>query len=611
MHERVVGVETEYALIYHPRRGEQLRPQNLTLYARFELALRRRLRTLPNAFSPLRAKLGRFLENGGTFHYEATVEHYEHGLIEMASPECRDPLTLLCYEKAKDGLLEELTEEVNGQLAFLGHSGHVRVGKNNVDSQGHSFGSHENYWVDDPLPPARRRAFALLFVPLWLVSVPVIGFVIGVQIALVLGLVGIVVSVLLATLVLPWFRGTWARRWLLRAHRLQRFLQTDHIEIARRLQPLLLPLHLLITLHTQVYNRFHFREIRRASTAFLVTRCIYAGAGSISFDGGPLFRISQRSPFIRDLTRICVDGKRRPVFETRDLFFRPWSALGRRRRLQLMLGDSNLCDTAFFLRIGATCLVFEAIETGIPYAWPILRDPLGALETVSEDVGLTRRLACESGDELTAIEIQRRCLEGVRALLPPARLLEGWRCDVMVEWERVLDALERDPGSLEDRVDWVAKLAELRREVPGDADWEALGQHGAELLRVDGEAGEAAGLTPSERARLRDLAYRVWRTDLRYHELSARGGFRRLERRGRVRSLVPPEAVERARIEPPVDTRAHARGRAIRWAAEHSVSGAAAWHRVRLGKFGWRWFHDPLDPQAERAAHADRARDLS
>ena len=83
-------------------------------------------------------------------------------------------------------------------------------------------------------------------------------------------------------------------------------------------------------------------------------------------------------------------------------------------------------------------------------------------------------------------------------------------------------------------------------------------------------------------------------------ELGPRGGYRRLEARGEVRRLVEPEAVERARSEPPRDTRAFARGRAIREACERRVSGSASWHRVRLGRLDWRLFPDPLDPAPGR-----------
>ena len=72
MRERVFGIETEYAVIYHPGRGERARPTNLQLYGLFESALHERVASLPRAASLLRSKRGRFLENGASFHYEAT-----------------------------------------------------------------------------------------------------------------------------------------------------------------------------------------------------------------------------------------------------------------------------------------------------------------------------------------------------------------------------------------------------------------------------------------------------------------------------------------------------------------------------------------------------------
>ena len=129
--------------------------------------------SLPRSLSLLRAKTGRFLANGMSFHYEATPEAYEHGLLEVASPECRDPLTLLHYECAKDELVEELSGQVNADLRRAGFRGEVRVGKNNVDSRGHTFGSHENYWVEDVLSWPRRLLLLALWLPLGVLTLPV------------------------------------------------------------------------------------------------------------------------------------------------------------------------------------------------------------------------------------------------------------------------------------------------------------------------------------------------------------------------------------------------------------------------------------------------------
>jgi proteasome accessory factor A len=159
----------------------------------------------------------------------------------------------------------------------------------------------------------------------------------------------------------------------------------------------------------------------------------------------------------------------------------------------------------------------------------------------------------------------------------------------MAMWEETLDLLERDTEALGDRIDWIAKRRLLRREIPEPADWEAIGRQGAGILR--GPSAPADG-----DSRLRDLAFRALRADLRYHELGPRGGHRRLDRRGEVCRLVEREQIDRALLRPPSDTRAHARGQAIREARIRSVSGGATWHRVRLGIFDWRWYPDPLDP---------------
>ena len=155
-------------------------------------------------------------------------------------------------------------------------------------------------------------------------------------------------------------------------------------------------------------------------------------------------------------------------------------------------------------------------------------------------------------------------------------------------WQETLDELRRAPDSLADRIDWLAKRRLVLEEMPEAADRAALRARGAEVMR-DGARG-AADL------HLRDRAFRVRRVDLRFHELGPRGGARRLERRGLLRRLSQPEQVERARTEPPSDTRAFARGQAIKFAHANAVSGRAAWDRVRVGKLGHKYLRDPLRP---------------
>jgi hypothetical protein len=589
--ERVFGIETEYAVIYSPGRGDRRRPTNLELYARFEAALRSRVRSLPRALSLLRAKQGRFLENGGCFHYEATPEYYEHGLIEISSPECRDPYVLLCYERDKDELVEELAVVVNEELCAAGYTGEVRIGKNNVDSQGNTFGSHESYWVEDPLSLVARLALLPLWLAVWIVSIPVVAWLVLAPLALLVGLIGSAVALLGTAAVLSPFRPETSRRMLAWLEARFSGLESRPGALVRRMNRLSLPLFPLLSLHTALYRRFHFRRLHRDLTAFLVTRTVYCGAGSVAFDGGPLLRLAQRPPFLRSLVRIFPFGEDRPLYEIRDLFFRPWSALASRRRLHLLIGDANLCEWAQALRVGATALVLEAIEAEVPVRWPVLRDPLEELSRLNADPDLGVELELVDGARAGALEIQRRYLAAVReALDARGDAMPLWKARVLRDWEETLDALERAPESLDDRLDWMAKRKLLLREVPDRRDREALRARGAQVTR-DGELGSDADRY------LRDLAFRARRVDFRYHELSPRGGYRRLERDGEIRRLCDRAGVERARREPPDDTRAWARGQAIKWAHANARSGGVAWHRARLGKWDWRWFHNPLDPQ--------------
>ena len=586
MRERVFGIESEYAVIYHPGRNDRPRLSNLMLYRRFESALLRRVQTLPNAFSLLRWKMGRFLENGGTFHYEANEQNLEHGLIELASPECRDPQALLRYERAKDELLEELCVEVNRELELAGYTGRVAIGKNNVDSAGHSFGSHENYWVEDPLEPGRKLEFVPLWLGLWALSALPLLWVFAVLAGVLLALLGFGVGLVAITLALTLLRPQAASRFSRWTQRVGAWLDASQADVSRWLRWLVRPLDSVVALHSKLYERFHFVVLRRDPTGFLVTRIVWAGAGVVRFDGGPVFRLSQRASFIRRLCAISTDGEERPVFELRDLFFRPWSALATRRRLHLLPGDANLCEWAQHLRVGATALAIEAIESGAAVDWPRLREPLAALRAIGDDPELGTRVELDNGTTATAIAIQRRYLEGVRRAL--AGPLPAWKQRVLADWEETLRDLERDPELLADRIDWVAKRGLLQRAVPDPRDWRALAARGAQLV--------GPGVTEPSDLVLRELAFRLWREDLRYHELGPRGGYRRLEARGRVRRLTDPDEVLRARRTPPSDTRAFQRGAAIRQAHAHARSGGAAWHRVRIGKFDWRFFPDPLDP---------------
>jgi len=92
-------------------------------------------------------------KNGAKIYYD--MEH-----IEYSTPECRTPEELIIYDKAGMRILEEirglLQKDLEGKIKII-------ILKNNVDSRGNSYGSHESYLV------AKRVRFEREPILSWLV----------------------------------------------------------------------------------------------------------------------------------------------------------------------------------------------------------------------------------------------------------------------------------------------------------------------------------------------------------------------------------------------------------------------------------------------------------
>src|SRR5206468_6005782 len=87
-------------------------------------------------------EFGWFVVNGGAVRFERNPLFLlvpTAGLVEGATPECRGPRQLLLYQRAQDVLLSRAA------AASGGADGQVTLLKNNRDSRGSNYGSHENY----------------------------------------------------------------------------------------------------------------------------------------------------------------------------------------------------------------------------------------------------------------------------------------------------------------------------------------------------------------------------------------------------------------------------------------------------------------------------------
>ena len=238
-------------------------------------------------------------------------------------------------------------------------------------------------------------------------------------------------------------------------------------------------------------------------------------------------------------------------------------------RLHILFGESNMCDTAMFLKIGATALVLDAIEADIaPRDLNLSRPVRGrdsAIQRISHDPDWQWLVELEDGRTMSAIDIQREYLHCAEAF----RGRDAETDRVLETWERVLDTLADDPLKLSTELDWVAKyqLLQMYRESEG-LDW-------------DDDALQSI--------------------DLEYHNVDPTNGlYHALEETGDVRCLVDDATIEAALYEGPSTTRAHARAQLVR-----ALRSAAAqdylieWDGVTVGAKRALVFEDPFDDYAD------------
>ncbi len=279
-----------------------------------------------------------------------------------------------------------------------------------------------------------------------------------------------------------------------------------------------------------------FSRIVTHATAHLVTRQIYTGSGKVGSEVGGLgpdevpFQITQRADFFEEEVGLETTLKR-PIINTRD---EPHADAQRYRRLHVIVGDANMSQVATFLKVGTTSLVLAMIEDDFLPREFVFAAPVQTLRDVSYDLTVSKPLALADGTTMTALGVQWELYDLARKYAD-ARGLEvvGDEVgrEVLDRWEAVLTALESDPATLADQLDWVAKY----RLVSGYRD-----RHGLDW----GDARLAA-------------------LGLQYHDLRPdKSIFGRLG----IESLVDDDRARLGISEPPTDTRAYFRGKCLqRW----------------------------------------------
>lgn len=551
MLDRLAGLETEYAIRFSPH-DDRPRPSTEVIYRAIAAAVRHRVHTLPGGRRYSHEQM--FTANGGGVYFERSPGAPEGGLIEASTPECRGPGQLLLYQQAQEALLRQALPAAEAGLRRDGYTGRLGLLKNGRDAEGNVYGVQENFEADlaEGAWLALYRVGLALLVPVMLLDVVLCWalLVVLAVAAIALGLVGLLLDT-----------GWGALRGLDRPDLFTRMSRDPERRLERGLTRLAGFIDLLVVTpavlpFAWLLRLCAFRRIRRATTAFFVSRPILSGTGTVEPDGR--FLLSEKAPSIRRLMRSSAAPTGRAIFDTGNLlkglqrlfvFDVPGLRVlfRRRQRMQLGLADANRCQIAEYLKLGTTLLMLDMADAGALDDGPRLARPIAALRAITDDPTLRATVRLRDGREVTGLQLQRELCERARRFVAasPAASMEAH--DVIRLWSEALDALERDPGSLVGRLDWVSKR----------------------YLLETAAAGEPWAVQK--------------KLDLRYHELGD-GHLARLEEAGIAPRLVSAEEAEAAIDRPPDETPARQRGRLVRELCEDEVPATVGWESVRIGE---------------------------
>ncbi|ALE92135.1 Pup--protein ligase [Arthrobacter alpinus] len=137
MDRRIFGIETEFGIAYSAPGSRPLSPEEVARY------LFRKVVSWGRSSNV-------FLPNGSRLYLDVGSHP------EYATAECDSIEQLIAHDKAGELILNELVSEAQSRLALEGYTGKIFLFKNNVDSAGNSYGSHENYLI------TRRGEFSRL-----------------------------------------------------------------------------------------------------------------------------------------------------------------------------------------------------------------------------------------------------------------------------------------------------------------------------------------------------------------------------------------------------------------------------------------------------------------
>lgn len=323
--------------------------------------------------------------------------------------------------------------------------------------------------------------------------------------------------------------------------------------------------HLGFLISRDCWERLFHRKFHQLMflASFQVSNIVLTGQGKVGAENGAppvAYQLSQRADFFETLVGLQTTY-RRPLVNSRDESLcgfgygrtTPTDALA---RLHVIFYDHSLCEVPGYLKVGLMQILLAMLELEVPQvnAKLILDDPLDAIVRWSHDPTLQARARLVSGEEVTAVELQRAYWEEMRSFVA------GGACagivheadEILALADDTLALLERrDYAALSRRLDWVLKLFLIQRTLRQRPD---LNWASPEVKRID---QTYASLDPDE------------------------GLYWACRRGGLVDRLIEPQHIEHFVHSPPQDTRAWTRAYLLRRLGTEAVS-EVNWDRVSV-----------------------------
>ena len=394
---------------------------------------------------------------------------------EIATGECDSLTQLLNYERAGDAIVNDMAVQAEKSLQDMGLAKSLILFKNNVDSQGNSYGCHENYLI--------------------------------------------------------------SRHMVLR-------------DISRKLMP------------------------------FMITRQLICGAGMVTSEKAnrpAQFVLSQRADQVWEGVSSATT-RSRPIINTRD---EPHGDSSRFRRMHVIVGDSNMAEPTFALKVGSTQLMLEMIEAEFELPAMEVEDPIAHIREISEDLtGQTPvKLVDDSSADsyMTALEIQQVLCARAEAWLeqrPDEGTPNAELAQVVDLWKRTLQAIDtQDFSRVNTEIDWVIKrdlMEKYRNRL--DCDWSHP---------------------------------KIAQIDLTYHDIRpGRGLYDVLMTKGFISRWTEDSVISKSIDIPPQTTRARLRGEFLVEARKHGSDFTVDWTRLKVNRPEPKMeeFSDPFIYEDERLA---------